>query len=42
VPIQNSLQFYEALLNAGVKAEMHIYQAESHGLGLQNRHTPDN
>jgi acetyl esterase/lipase len=30
----HSLRFYEALLNAGVPAEMHIYQFGPHGLGL--------
>ncbi len=30
----HSLKFYEALLNAGVPAEMHIYQFGPHGLGL--------
>jgi acetyl esterase/lipase len=36
VPIQNSLLFYEALVKANVKAEMHIYQAGGHGFGLHN------
>ncbi len=30
----HSLRFYEALLNANVPAEMHIYQFGPHGLGL--------
>lgn len=41
VPVQNSLLFYEALVKAGVKAEMHIYQAGGHGFGLNNTSTPD-
>ncbi len=36
VPVQNSLMFYEALLQAGVKAEMHLYPAGGHGFGLVN------
>lgn len=36
VPVQNSLLFYNALLNANVKAEMHIFQAGGHGFGLDN------
>lgn len=41
VPVQNSLLFYEALVAAGVKAELHIYQAGGHGFGLNNTATPD-
>ncbi|ASU32475.1 1,4- -xylanase A [Mucilaginibacter xinganensis] len=36
VPVQNSLMFYEALLNARVKTEMHLYQEGGHGFGLNN------
>lgn len=36
VPIQNSLMFYNALVNAKVKAEMHLFQAGGHGFGLNN------
>jgi acetyl esterase/lipase len=36
VPIQNSLQFYDALVKNNVKAEMHIFQAGGHGFGLNN------
>jgi acetyl esterase/lipase len=36
VPVQNSLMFYEALLNAKVKAEIHLFQAGGHGFGLNN------
>ncbi len=41
VPVQNSLLFYQALLKAGVKAEMHLYQAGGHGFGLNNKSTQD-
>lgn len=41
VPVKNSLQLYEALLGAGVKAEMHLYQAGGHGFGLHNKTTSD-
>ncbi len=34
VPAENSVQFYLALRRAGVPAEMHIYRAGQHGLGL--------
>jgi hypothetical protein len=32
---------YTALLNAKVKAEMHLYQAGEHGFGLYNKTTAD-
>ncbi|SHN36362.1 alpha/beta hydrolase [Chitinophaga sp. CF418] len=41
VPVQNSLLFYEALVKAGVKAEMHIYQNGGHGFDLHNQSTKD-
>ena len=41
VPVQNSLMFYEALLNAKVKAEMHLFQAGGHGFGLNNSKSKD-
>lgn len=41
VPVQNSLMFYDALLKANVKAEMHIYPSGGHGFGLNNRTTKD-
>jgi acetyl esterase/lipase len=41
VPVQNSLMFYEALLKAKVKAEMHIFQAGGHGFGLNNPKTTE-
>ncbi|HEY0163281.1 MAG TPA: alpha/beta hydrolase [Edaphobacter sp.] len=34
VPIANSVMFYEALVRAGVPAEMHIFQHGAHGSGL--------
>lgn len=34
VPPQNSLAFYLALKQAGVPAELHIYEKGSHGVGL--------
>ncbi|MFA6085147.1 alpha/beta hydrolase [Mucilaginibacter sp.] len=36
VPVQNALLMYQALLNAKVKAEMHLFQAGGHGFGLKN------
>lgn len=41
VPVQNSLLFYNALTNAGVKAEMHLYQNGGHGFDLYNKTTQD-
>lgn len=41
VPVQNSIMFYEALLQKKVKAEMHLYQAGGHGFGLHNTTTKD-
>jgi acetyl esterase/lipase len=34
VPVEQSLQFYEALVKAGVPAEMHIFAKGPHGTGL--------
>ena len=34
VPIENSLQFAEALQKAGVPFDLHIYQKGRHGIGL--------
>jgi acetyl esterase/lipase len=34
VPIQNSVGFYQALVLAGVPAEIHLYEHGHHGLGL--------
>jgi len=39
VPVQNSIQFYTALRQAGVPAEMHIYLHGPHGVGLA-QHDP--
>lgn len=40
VPVENSLMFYTALRKAGVPAELHIYRAGPHGMGL-NRYAAD-
>jgi acetyl esterase/lipase len=37
VPVENSLQFAEALWRAGVPFDLHIYQKGPHGLGLGTR-----
>lgn len=34
VPVENSLRFYRALLEAGVPTEMHIFERGKHGFGL--------
>ncbi len=34
VPVQNSILFYEALVKAGVPAEMHLFESGPHGVGL--------
>lgn len=41
VPVKNSLVFFNTLLNAKVKAEMHIFQAGGHGFGLDNPESKD-
>jgi acetyl esterase/lipase len=41
VPVQNSLMFYENLLAAKVKAEMHIFESGGHGFGLNNPRSKD-
>ncbi|MES2278742.1 MAG: alpha/beta hydrolase [Bacteroidota bacterium] len=41
VPVENSLLFYQALLQNKIKAEMHLYQAGGHGFGLNNKTTTD-
>ncbi|OCX52232.1 1,4-beta-xylanase [Mucilaginibacter sp. PPCGB 2223] len=41
VPVQNSLMFYDALLNNHIKAELLIYPAGGHGFGLNNKTTKD-
>jgi acetyl esterase/lipase len=37
VPVENSLEFAEALRRAGVPFDLHIYQKGPHGLGLGTR-----
>jgi len=34
VPVENSISFYRELVEAGVSAEMHIYEEGGHGFGL--------
>ena len=41
VPVGNSIVYYQALIKAGVKAEMHIYSAGGHGYGLNNKTNKD-
>jgi acetyl esterase/lipase len=41
VPVQNSILFNQALVNANVKGELHIYQAGGHGFGLKNKTTKE-
>ena len=41
VPVMNSIVFYEAMIKAGVKGELHTYQAGGHGFGLNNKTTKD-
>jgi dipeptidyl aminopeptidase/acylaminoacyl peptidase len=36
VPIENALMFYNALLKAKVKSEMHVFATGGHGFGLNN------
>ena len=38
VPVMNSVLFYQALLRAGIPAEMHLFEQGHHGVGL----APDN
>jgi acetyl esterase/lipase len=40
VPVENSLRLYEALRNAGVPAEMHLYAQGSHGNSLDPQFGP--
>ncbi len=35
VKVENSIQFYEALIRHGVPAELHIYQNGGHGFGMR-------
>lgn len=41
VPVGNSLAYYQACLDQGVPAEMHLYPAGGHGFGLYNATTND-
>lgn len=41
VPVANSIAYYQSLIAAGVKAEMHIYFAGGHGFGLNNKTNKD-
>lgn len=41
VPVENSFLFAQAMKNAGVPFELHIYPDGVHGLGLGNRETRD-
>lgn len=41
VPVQNTLMFYDALLQNKVNGEMHIYAGGGHGFGLHNFTTRD-
>ena len=34
VPLANSIIYYEALNNAGVPAELHLYEKGAHGFGM--------
>ena len=39
VPVENSLYFFQACLQQGVSAELHIYLVGGHGLSLANEET---
>lgn len=41
VPVQNAIMFYEAMVQAHVKGELHIYEKGGHGFGLHNPTTKD-
>lgn len=41
VPSENSIQFALKLKQAGVKTELHLYQAGGHGFGLHNKTTKE-
>lgn len=41
VPVANSIMFYQAMVKAGVKGELHLYQAGGHGFGLVNKTTKE-
>ena len=40
VPVENTLHFYQALRNANVPAEMHVYARGSHGNSLDPQYGP--
>ncbi|WP_421940124.1 alpha/beta hydrolase [Pedobacter sp.] len=42
VPVSNTLNYYEALVKNGIKAEVHVYAAGGHGFGLNNSSRTDN
>lgn len=41
IPVKNSLQFFDALLKAKVKSEMHILQTGGHGFGIYDAENKD-
>ena len=41
VPVENSLLFFQSLINAGITAELHVYQHGPHGLALAKEETSD-
>lgn len=41
VPVENSINYYMALKNAGVSTEMHIYEDGGHGFGMGRSATAD-
>jgi Esterase/lipase len=40
VPVENTLQFYQAIRDAGASAEMHVYAQGSHGNSLDPQYGP--
>lgn len=42
VPVKNSLLFYEACVQSGVPAEMHLFEKGRHGLGMGGKRAPNN
>jgi acetyl esterase/lipase len=41
VKVANSIRYYEALVQNGVPAELHLYQGGGHGFGMNNKTTAD-
>ncbi|MFC2124089.1 alpha/beta hydrolase [Bacteroidota bacterium] len=41
VPVQNSLRYYEACVDHGVPASLHVFQTGGHGYGLRNAKGPE-